>query len=142
MLKLLLAYDGSEHARRAIATLAQMARAGAPLEVVLLHVRNGPVYYGELPVASIDEIEAAQKAAQDEILADASARALAGGLIVRSVERAVGLPAQEIVRVADEQAVDQIVMGTHGRSAMGSLFIGSVAQQVVHLAKLPVLLVK
>jgi nucleotide-binding universal stress UspA family protein len=139
---LLLAYDGSEHARRAIDTLAQMARAGVPLEVVLLHVRNGPVYYGELPVLSIDEIEAAQKKAQDDILADAGARASAGGLTVRSVERAVGLPAQEIVRVANDQAPDQIVIGTHGRSAMGSLFIGSVAQQVVHLAKVPVLLVK
>jgi nucleotide-binding universal stress UspA family protein len=33
-------------------------------------------------------------------------------------------------------------MGTHGRGAVGSLLIGSVAQRVVHLAKVPVLLVK
>jgi nucleotide-binding universal stress UspA family protein len=33
-------------------------------------------------------------------------------------------------------------MGTHGRSAAGSLFLGSVAQRVLHLSALPVLLVK
>jgi nucleotide-binding universal stress UspA family protein len=54
----------------------------------------------------------------------------------------VGEPAAEIVRLADERGVDQIVMGTHGRGAVVSLFLGSVAQRVVHLSKVPVLLVK
>ena len=142
MLKFLLAFDGSDHSQRAIDTLAQMARAGVPLELVLLNVRTPPAYYGELPVISIDEIEAAQKKAQDEVLAFAQARAVAGGLAVHSAQRAVGMAAQEIVRVATEQAVDQIVLGTHGRGAMGSLFLGSVAQQVVHLSTRPVLLVR
>lgn len=142
MLKLLMAVDGSEHSQRAIKTVGQLAGSGVPVEVVLINVRNPPAFYGELPVLSIDEIEAAQKKAQDEVLAAAQKSALAAGLKVRSTERAVGLPAPEIVRVAGEQAVDQIVLGTHGRGAMGSLFIGSVAQQVVHLSKLPVLLVK
>ena len=57
-------------------------------------------------------------------------------------QSAVGLAAQEIVRVADERGVDQIVMGTHGRGAVGSLLLGSVAQRVVHQAKVPVLLVR
>jgi nucleotide-binding universal stress UspA family protein len=37
---------------------------------------------------------------------------------------------------------DMILIGTHGRSALGGLFLGSVAQRVVHLAAVPVLLVK
>jgi nucleotide-binding universal stress UspA family protein len=59
-----------------------------------------------------------------------------------STQAEQGGPATEIVRVANERGVDQIVMGTHGRSAAGGLFIGSVSQRVVHLAKMPVLLVK
>lgn len=37
---------------------------------------------------------------------------------------------------------DQIVMGTHGRGALKDFFMGSITQKVVHLSKIPVLLVK
>jgi nucleotide-binding universal stress UspA family protein len=50
--------------------------------------------------------------------------------------------ASEIVRAATEARVDQIVLGTRGMGAMGGLFLGSVAQRVVHQANVPVLLVK
>jgi nucleotide-binding universal stress UspA family protein len=142
MMKFLIAIDGSEPGKHAITAVGGIARGGLPVEVVLLNVRDTPVIYGEVPVISLDEIEAAQKKAQDHVLAEAEALALGCGLMVRSQQRAVGFPAPEIVRVAAEQAVDQIVMGTHGRGAIGSLFIGSVAQRVVHLSPLPVLLVK
>jgi nucleotide-binding universal stress UspA family protein len=142
MLKLLIAVDGSSHAKSAIETVARMARAGVPLQVTLLNVREPPVIYGELPVVSIDEIEAAQKKAQDHLLNEAEGLALGCGLDLRPSQRAVGLPGPEIVRVAAEIGADQIVMGTHGRGAVGSLFIGSVSQRVAHLAEVPVLLVK
>lgn len=137
-----MAVDGSKHSRNAIEAVAKMARGGVPLEVVLVNVRDSPVLYGEVPVISVDEIESAQKKAQDEILADAETRALGAGLTLRSTQRCVGLAAPEIARVANEQGVDQIVLGTHGRGAVGSLFLGSVAQRLVHLSSLPVLLVK
>ena len=142
MLKLLIAIDGSGHAKRAIEAVATMVRASVPLEVTLLNVRELPVIYGELPVVSIDEIEMAQKKAQDDVLAEAEAMALGCGLKLRGSQRAVGWPADEIVRVANEHGVDQIVLGSHGRGTMGSLFIGSVSQRVVHLSQVPVLLVK
>ena len=41
-----------------------------------------------------------------------------------------------------ERAIDQIVIGTHGRNALAGLLMGSVAQRVVHLVSMPVLLVK
>ena len=59
-----------------------------------------------------------------------------------SPSRRWDVTAQEIVRVAEERDVDQIVMGTHGRGAVGSLLLGSVAQRVVHQTKVPVLLVR
>lgn len=67
---------------------------------------------------------------QDQLLATALTHARASGLqqvVTLGVE---GLPATEIV------------MGTHGRNVLGGLLLGSVAQRVVHLAKVPVLLVK
>ncbi len=42
-----------------------------------------------------------------------------------------GSPAEEIIRYATEQAVDLIVMGTHGRTGLERLLMGSVAEQVV-----------
>lgn len=142
MLKILIAVDGSAHAKHAIEAVARLARESVQVEAILLNVREGPVYYGELPVLSLEEIEAAQQQAQDKVLADAEAQAAQAGLKLGLSQRSTGYPALEIVRVADEVGAAQIVMGTHGRGAMGSLLQGSVAQRVVHLSKVPVLLVK
>jgi nucleotide-binding universal stress UspA family protein len=142
MLKLLIAIDGSAHAESAIETVANMAHAGMPIEVVLLNVRDAPAVDGDLPPVARAAIEAAQAKLQDHVLAEAEARALGCGLTLRAVTRAAGFAADEIARIANEHGVDQIVMGTHGRGPLGSLFLGSVAQRVVHLSTQPVLLVK
>lgn len=141
-MKMLVAVDGSDHARRAIATVAKLApQIIGGVQVVLLHVGAPMVYYGELPPFDMGALEESQRAQRERVLADALAEARAGGLNLLSTQSAIGEPAAEILRVAAEQGVDQIVMGTHGRGALGTLFIGSVAQRVLHGAKLPVLLV-
>ncbi|HZZ80349.1 MAG TPA: universal stress protein [Gemmataceae bacterium] len=53
-----------------------------------------------------------------------------------------GDPATEIVRLADEAHADLIVLGTHGRSGIGRLLLGSVAEQVLRKATCPVLTVR
>lgn len=53
-----------------------------------------------------------------------------------------GEPAEEIVRLARELPCDLIVMGTHGRTGLDRLLLGSVAEQVVRHAPCPVLTVK
>lgn len=53
-----------------------------------------------------------------------------------------GVPFMEILRVAEELGVDLIVMGTHGRSGLAQIMIGSVAERVVRKACCPVLTVK
>ena len=55
---------------------------------------------------------------------------------------AVGHPADAIVRVALEGSVDLIVMGTHGRTGLQHVLLGSVAEKVVRLAPCPVLTVR
>ncbi len=141
-MKMLVAVDGSEHARRAIGTVAKLApQIIGGVQVVLLHVGVPMVYYGELPPYDMGALEEAQREHRERVLADALAEARAGGLSELSTQSAIGEPAAEILRVAAEQGVDQIVMGTHGRGALGTLFIGSVAQRVLHGAQRPVLLV-
>jgi nucleotide-binding universal stress UspA family protein len=53
-----------------------------------------------------------------------------------------GAPAQDILRWARRQRADLIVIGTHGRSALGRFFMGSVADRVVRLSPIPVLTVR
>ena len=55
---------------------------------------------------------------------------------------AVGRPAAEILRVAHEEAVDLIVMGTHGRTGLRHVLLGSVAEKIVRSATCPVFTVR
>jgi nucleotide-binding universal stress UspA family protein len=59
-----------------------------------------------------------------------------------TVHNKVGHAAEEIASLADELKCDQIVMGTHGRSALAELLVGSTTLRVVHRSRVPVLLVK
>jgi nucleotide-binding universal stress UspA family protein len=53
----------------------------------------------------------------------------------------IGEPADAITRFAQEQQSDLIFMGTRGMSTIGNLFLGSTANKVLHVAKVPVVLV-
>lgn len=142
MLKFLIAVDGSDHANRAVEVVARMAKFAVGLEAVLLNVRNGPVYYGEMPVFDYEGINQALREQQEKLLSEALAHAQSCGLERVATLSAVGEIATEITRMAKEEGVDQIVMGTRGMGTLGSLFLGSQAQRVIHLSNLPVLLVK
>lgn len=50
-----------------------------------------------------------------------------------------GMPHQEILEYADEESIDLIVMGTHGRSGLERYVLGSVAEKVVRLSEVSVL---
>ena len=52
-----------------------------------------------------------------------------------------GAPDDKIVKLADKEKVDAIVMGTHGVTGLARVFIGSVADRVVRKASCPVILV-
>ena len=54
----------------------------------------------------------------------------------------VGDPAEVIVQYAEDKQCEQIVMGTRGLGTVSNLVLGSVATKAIHLAKVPVLLVK
>lgn len=142
MLKFLLAVDGSEHARHAIEAVARLARSSAQLEVFILNVRTDPDFYSEITPQTCQELDAVARAEQARVLKQAAEQARAAGLNVVATLDPAGVVVVEILRAASEGQVDQIVLGTRGMGAVGGLFLGSVAQRVVHQASVPVLLVK
>lgn len=146
MLKILIAVDGSEHANRAIEAVGNMVRSSLELEACLICVIPGaimdPVFSADYSAVTIQKIEDEQKRRQDTVLDQATELAKAQGLRLSEPARAYGVIANEIVRVANERQVDQIAMGTRGMGAISSVFLGSVAQRVIHQASMPVLLAK
>jgi len=68
-------------------------------------------------------------------------RSMRDSLKVEEILR-IGVPFLEIIKVAKEKDVDLIVMGTHGRTGLTHVLIGSVAEKVVHHAHCPVLTIK
>ncbi len=142
MMKVLIAIDGSDAAHRAIEAAGQLAKHGAAIGAVIVHVRESPAYYGELPPFDFQSIESGLRQRQADLLEVALAQARNSGLQTVTTQAAEGQAAQEIVRLAADGDADCIVMGTRGMNALGGLLLGSVAQRVVHLAAVPVMLVK
>lgn len=136
--KILLAYDGSDHAKRALSTAAAVAKAfGAELH--LSHapqIETPPIvvgsFVGALDIPPTDE----QVAEAGEHIANEVA-GLAEGLGVSLAGRHVGRgdAATYTLKVADEIGADLIVMGRRGLGAFGALALGSVSQDIAHGAK-------
>jgi len=58
------------------------------------------------------------------------------------VHTRIGSPVPEIVGLAEEVGADLIIVGSHGRSAIGRMFLGSVSEGVLHGARCPVLVAR
>jgi nucleotide-binding universal stress UspA family protein len=134
--RILLAVDGSEHSAKAVPVAGDLARRYGG-EVVVLHVREHEVTWG----ADID-VETADEARE---LVDGVVRELKDvGTNVRGelVRVPLGQTPRAILDIARDEGVGLIVMGTRGLSDWGRLLMGSVAHKVVHLAEVPVLVVR
>lgn len=137
---ILLPVDGSDQAREACEFVADRFPDD---DVTLLHVIN-PVEAGYSVQASIptysEEWYERQQERSEEILDEMAS--IAGE--ARTVERVteVGKPTNTIVRYAEEHDVDQIVMGSHGRSGVTRILLGSVAETVIRRSPVPVTVVR
>jgi nucleotide-binding universal stress UspA family protein len=123
----------SEHALRFACALARDYQA----RLVLLHVVEPPVYYGELGMT------VPLPADYHEHLRERLSHLVPGdsGLPVETV-LVEGVAWREILSVAEEQHCDLIVMGTHGRTGISRVLLGSVVEQVSRHSRLPVLTLK
>jgi nucleotide-binding universal stress UspA family protein len=113
-------------------------------ELILLHVADAVVPVapeGYISPAVYDEIQRSARAYGQRKLAALVARAKKAGVRATPV-MVEGAPASAIVRAAKSRRADMIVMGTHGRSGLARLFLGSVAERVVGQAPCPVLTVR
>jgi len=141
-MRLLIPVDDSPASRHAIEHAARLAQEVPSADVILLHVRHPAEFYGGIAVLEHELFERSLRESQQRLLAAALEHAQRAGLTHASIHAAHGAAAEEIVRIAQSLGVDQIVMGTHGRSTVGTVLVGSVAYRVVHLAPMPVTLVK
>ena len=139
--RVLVPTDFSPESDAALA-LAKTIAAGYGASLLLLHVFEeiGGVFAGDAYAPLPPETRAA-------LLKDARAR-LTHRLSPEERTRfratadvIVGASAPKIIDYASQQHVDLIVMGTHGRTGMAHLLMGSIAERVVRLAPCPVLTV-
>jgi universal stress protein A len=134
--KILYPCDFSTAGQAALETAAALARDhGAKL--LVLHVQEPSVAFGGgelyvgIPEVDVDELR--------RMLLDVKP---ADPRVAVEHRLLVGAPAATIVRTAEEEKVDMIVMSTHGRTGLLRVLMGSVAEEVVRKAKCPVVTVK
>jgi universal stress protein A len=142
--RILVPLDFSPASDRALAYAAALAEEfGAPL--FLLHViedrlMTGPwpseVYLGELPKLRDDLIKDAERRMR------LSLEALEKDGLTATGEVLIGGPSHVIIEQAAAINADLLVMGTHGRTGITHLLIGSVAERVIRHAPCPVFIVR
>jgi len=139
--KILLPYDGSAHARRAVQFVAaRTPLAGLEPTLWLLNVQ--PPRLVEIPTAAGRRRLADLYARRAEsVLRPARAVLKRAGLTVRGAHL-VGVPGLRIARMARNKQADLIVMGSHGRTAAAGMLLGSVASTVLAHCDNPVLLLR
>lgn len=143
MLKLLVPVDGSESANRAVDHLIdKLAWYKDGVEVHLLNVQHQLPYGGR--VESVLGHEQVKQYHHDEGMAalKSAMQKLDAAKVKYHYHIGVGDEAETIARYARDKHCDQIAMGTRGMGSVSNLLLGSVATKVIHLAGVPVLLVK
>lgn len=143
MLKFLVPVDGSEHSSRTIDHLLKtmdLYKDGA--EIHLLNVQP-PMPYGSR-VSSVIGHDKINQYHHDEGMAalKTAMQKLDAAKVKYQYHIGVGDEAETIVNYAKEKGCDQIFMGTRGMGSVSNLLLGSVATKVIHLAEVPVVLVK
>ncbi len=141
--RILHATDFSPASRPAFARALELARANRA-QLIALHVLTPPVVYtpdGYAWPQTYDRLLADMRAAAKKQLDRLVARAKAGGVRARGLILE-GIPHDRIARAARSARADVLVIGTHGRTGLARLFLGSVASRVIATATCPVLSVR
>ena len=153
MKKILITLDYNPSAQKVAETGYELGKA-MNAEVILLHVIEDAVYYSSLEyspimgfggfggygMADVSQIpdEAALKTAAIIFLENTRTHLKDENIAVITED---GDSAESIVKVAEEMAIDVIVMGSHSRSGLEKILMGSVTEKVLNHSKIPVLII-
>ena len=141
ILRILVAVDGSENADRAFEYAAYIAKQ---CEADLLFIINVIEGFGrnlrtwEKHDSVVKELQQSSK----ELLEKYKSKAISEAFTEAEIIRAAGNAGEEILRVAEKEKVDAIVMGSRGLSTASKLLLGSVSHNVLHNATCPVTIVR
>lgn len=138
--RILCATDFSDTAETAWEVACELARV-QQAELMLVHVFVELPVYSEVAVTTIQRVWEEQRLWIEQQLAERVQAATARGLTARYLLR-TGTAPEEIARVTTDEGADLVVVGTHGRTGINRLLIGSVAERIVRIAPCPVLTVK
>jgi nucleotide-binding universal stress UspA family protein len=138
--KVLIPVDGSPASLRALDFAIEMMSQNPGTSFVLLNVQN---------ISAMELAGAAMGSDWQETASEASAKALkeavgkseGAGIVFKTLVR-TGQAAEAIAQVAREEDIKHIVMGTRGLGSIQGLLLGSVATKVIHLAEVPITLIK
>jgi nucleotide-binding universal stress UspA family protein len=131
-MKILVGYDGSNVARKALMVALKHAKAFAGSEVyVVTSIVGGP----EVPRQAFEKAEGELRYTQSVFIKDnipCTTRLLVRGMT----------PGEDLVHFIEENGIDEAIIGLKKRSRVGKLLFGSTAQKVILDAKCPVVTVK
>ena len=135
MKTIVVGYDGSDCAKRALDRAVRLCEQGTKVEVV------GAVHIAPQVKGSISAVDPIEKEERERDLDEASKVLEQAGVEARTVI-AHGDPARAIAHCAEEANADLIVVGTHGRGTVGRALRGSVSAGLLHHAPCDVLVVR
>jgi nucleotide-binding universal stress UspA family protein len=141
MLKALVPVDGSSTSESAVRHAIALMKGREPMEVHLVNVQE------QADALELRRFLKPAEIKRSQLEHGAAALAAAKRLLDRAgigyhEHVFIGDPAEKIATFARRGGFDKIIMGTHGRTGMAKMLMGSVATKVLHLSTVPVTLVK
>ena len=138
--KILYPTDFSDVSKKALEYCKKLKEAGTK-KVIVLHVIEMDPNIEKVP-ANIKEVfkKELEQTARKEIETMATELKKTGFDVTVRIE--LGSPVKKILEVEDEENVSAIVLGSHGKSNIKEILIGSVSENVIRKSRVPVLVVK
>jgi nucleotide-binding universal stress UspA family protein len=135
--RILVAVEHSAADRTILDHVSELARL-AGSELLLVHVADGWAarHYDELKLRESEEMKS------DRAYLDGLGETLANQGFIVQTRLAMGDPATELVKIANEGGVDLVAMATHGHRGLSDVLHGTTVDRVRHLVRIPVLLLR
>ncbi len=140
-MKILIPVDGSEASLCAVRHALRLRAEGLQTEFVLANVQEPATVYEMLVVHDAARIEQVSDGAGAHLLQRAEALMQSQGVPFER-EQATGDAAPMLIEIAERYGCEAIIMGAHGHGALRGALVGSVSQQMLERAGVPVTIVR